>query len=68
MKKSVEIRNVTKICFATDRRERRTDGRERSNETEQGLEARLHKYGRGENILRSTSRCLRGKINLWYIM
>ena len=58
----MEIRNVTKVCSSTDRRERRTDGQERSNEIEQDLEARLHKYGRGEKVLRSTSRCLRGWI------
>ena len=48
--KSVESRDVTKVCSDIYGREGRTDIQEGSKEVEQGTKARLHKYGRGEKF------------------
>ena len=49
-KESVAGREIANVCSATGIREGCTDGQEISKEVEQGSEARLHKYRRGEKF------------------
>ena len=48
--KAAASKDVVKVFSSAYIREGRRDVREKSKEVEEGLEARLHKYGRGEKF------------------